>query len=136
MSNQNEAITRFLTEWTDAELKGDAAALGRLLTDDFVGVGPLGFMLPKQAWLGRYMSGDFKYTAFRLDEVQTRLYGDAALVTAHQVGEATMKGNPVPFGHVRAMLALVNQSGGWRLAGIQMSFIAGTPGAPPVPEMP
>jgi hypothetical protein len=34
---------------------------------------------------------------------------------------------------VRATLTLVAESGSWRLAGIHMSFIAGTPGAPPLP---
>jgi hypothetical protein len=34
---------------------------------------------------------------------------------------------------VRAALTLVAENGTWRLAGIHMSFIAGTPGAPPLP---
>jgi hypothetical protein len=30
-------------------------------------------------------------------------------------------------------MTLVVEGGSWRLAGIHMSFIAGTPGAPPLP---
>ena len=131
MTTRNDAITTFLSAWSDAELKGDMTWLGSALTDDFVGIGPLGFMLAKQAWVGRHATGDLTYTAFGLEEVQTRVHGDAALVTAHQVADTTYQGNPVP-GHMRATLALVNQSGDWKLAGIHMSFIAGTPGAPPI----
>jgi len=49
----------------------------------------------------------------------------------HQKG--SMGSNPLPFAAVRATLVLLNQSGARRLAGVHYSFIAGTPGAPPVP---
>ena len=127
-------IDSFLSEWSTAERNGDAAALEALLTDDFLGVGPLGFTLPKPAWLTRHQQG-LAYETFGLEEVQTRVHGDTALVTARQTARGTYRGNPTPEA-VRATLALVNEGGRWRMAGIHMSFIAGTPGAPPVPGAP
>ena len=50
-------LTSFLTTWSDAERDGDAATTARLLMDDFVGIGPVGFQLPKEAWLQRKTSG-------------------------------------------------------------------------------
>jgi len=74
---------------------------------------------------------DLTYESFRLDEVRVRVYGDSAVVIAHQVSKGAYQGNPVP-GHLRVTLVLVKPSGAWRLANAPMSFIAGTPGAPTI----
>jgi ketosteroid isomerase-like protein len=134
MSSENE-ITQFLSEWSAAEDSGDSAALDRQLTDDFTAVGPLGFMLSKRDWLARFEGGALRYEDFHLEEVRVRQYGDAAVVTAHQSAKASYQGQQVP-GHVRDTLVLVDTPQGWRLASIHMSFIAGTPGAPPIPGQP
>jgi ketosteroid isomerase-like protein len=125
-------VTEFLQRWTEAERTSDVAVLDHTLTDDFVGVGPLGFMLPKPAWLARHQPGELHYETFELDEVEVRTFGKVALVTARQTGMGDYHGAPIPEA-VRATLVLVDDGGEWRLAGIHMSFIAGTLGAPPLP---
>ena len=125
-------VDTFLSEWSNAERNGDGTALDALLTDDFLGVGPLGFVLPKSIWVQRFDQFGLAYETFELDELQTRVHGDAALVTARQTARGTAGGQPVPEA-VRATLTLVVEGGSWQLAGIHMSFIAGTPGAPPLP---
>jgi ketosteroid isomerase-like protein len=128
-------IDEFLTDWMDAERSGDTSSLERLLTDDFLGVGPLGFVLPKDAWLARF-AGGLAYKSFELEEIQSRLHGDAAVITARQVGPGTLQGSPLPFAAVRATITAIRSPERWLMAGIHMSFIAGTPGAPAVPSMP
>ena len=126
-------ITDLLSKWAAAEQSGDQAAIGAFLTDDFVGVGPLGFLLPRDAWLGRHASGDLTYTAFAMEEPQIRLYGeDAAVVIAHHIGQGAYRGHPIPE-ETRASLTLTRQDSGWLISGIHLSFMAGTPGAPPIP---
>ena len=127
-----QAIEEFLTEWADAEQAGDTGKLERLLTDGFTAVGPLGFILPKEAWLARHRSGDLVYEAFSVDEVQSRPLGEAAVIIARNNTSGSHQGHPIPQA-VRATLILVTGNGSWRLAAIHMSFIAGTPGAPPIP---
>ena len=129
-----DSITSFLADWAAAEHAGDTGALDALLTDDFVGIGPLGFSLPKPQWLARH-GQSLHYEAFDVDETQVRTYGDVAVVTARDTQRGTAFGNPIPEA-LRATHVLVRRGDGWRLALIQMSFIAGTPGAPPIPGRP
>jgi hypothetical protein len=58
--------------YAEAALRGDVAGLGTLLGDDFVCVGPLGFVLDKQQYLGSRRSGDLKHTAFEWSETRVR----------------------------------------------------------------
>ena len=127
-----EQIDAFLTAWTVAEQAGDTLALEQLLTADFYGVGPLGFILPRAAWLARHSQGDLAYAAFSLEEGQTRVLGPVAVVTARNNTRGTYRGHPIPEAG-RATLILTRDAGSWKLAVIHMSFIAGTLGAPPLP---
>jgi ketosteroid isomerase-like protein len=121
-------LTTFLTAWVDAERAGDATTTERLLTDDFVGIGPIGFQLPKQAWLLRQTGGDLHYDALSLDEVTTRQYGGCAITTARWNARGTAQGHPLPE-TTRATLVTVKDAGEWRLATIHISFIADPSGA-------
>jgi len=121
--------------WVATEASGDAAAIDKLLTDDFTGVGPLGFVLTRDEWLDRHASGALRYSALRLAEPWVRADGDHAIVVALQVGEATYRGHPAP-GVLRATIVLRGTPDGWRVAHVHTSFVAGTPGAPPVPGRP
>ena len=122
----------FLSAWAEAERTRDVGALDRMLTDDFIGVGPLGFSLPKEAWLARHAGDALRYETFDLDDVQMRPYGESAVVIATQDAVGTHAGNAVPQ-VLRDTLVLVRDGEDWRLASIHMSFVAGTPGAPPIP---
>ena len=110
-----------------AELKGDVVFLERVLTADFAGIGPRGFVLNKEAWLGRHRSGDLKYESIERDEVGLRTYTDAAILTAREVSKTFYKGQEVPVGAHRATYTFVRRSGSWRLAGVQFSPISGAP---------
>jgi ketosteroid isomerase-like protein len=126
-----QTIESFLDDWTSAERAGDTSALAGLLADDFTGVGPLGFVLPKAGWLGRHQQGALNYEAFDFDEAMPRVHGHAAVITGRNVVRGAYQGNPVPEA-ARATLFLVGDADRWKLAAIHMSFIAGT-GAPPMP---
>jgi hypothetical protein len=124
---------QFLTEWAAAERAGDTGALDMLLAGGFSAVGPLGFILPKQAWLARHRSRDLTYQGFSLDEVQDYPIGqDAVVVIARNNTRGSYQGHPIPEA-TRATLVLASHGGRWQLAAIHMSFIAGTAGAPPIP---
>jgi ketosteroid isomerase-like protein len=121
-----QEVLRLADTWAAAELRGDTAFLEDRLSDDFIGIGPLGFLLSKQEWLARHQTGDLKYESFGLDEVKVRVYGDAAILTGRQAQNAAYRGNPVP-GQFRITLVFIQQQGQWRLANLQLSAIGQPP---------
>jgi hypothetical protein len=110
-----------------AELRADVPYLDRVLTADFVGIGPRGFVLNKEAWLGRHRSGDLKYESIERDEMALRTYTDAAILTTLEIGRTIYKGQELPVGALRATYTFVRRGGNWRLAGVQFSPILGAP---------
>ena len=105
----------FFREWAAAEERGDADFLGRALTDEFVGVGPLGFVLTKEQWLARF-AGGLSCESFALEETEVRLYERVAVVTDRQKQSGSFQSNDV-VGEFRATLVLVEGDGRWLLAG-------------------
>jgi ketosteroid isomerase-like protein len=107
-------------QWVAAELRGDTAFLDRTLVDDFIGVGPLGFLLSKQDWLQRYRSGDFVYQTLALEDMQVRDYGQAAVLIGTQAQHATYR-DQVMQGRFRITLVWVRQAERWLLVGCHLS---------------
>ena len=97
-----EATEEFLSEWAAAEGAGDATTLETVLADGFTAVGPLGFILPRPAWLARHRSGDLTYQDFSLEDIQVRPVGpDVALVTARNNTRGQLSGPSDPRSHPR-----------------------------------
>src|SRR5438105_1052279 len=111
-NNTQQELKGLSDDWAVAELRGDTAFLERTLADDFVGVGPRGFLLTKEDWLQRITSSALKYEQFDWDETQVRSYGDAAIVIGRQTQKAKYQGHPVE-GEFRTTLVFVRQQGRW-----------------------
>jgi ketosteroid isomerase-like protein len=105
-------------------MRGDVSTLERVLADDFVGVGPRGFMLNKEEWIQRYKSGELKHQSFKFDDVKTRLYTDAAVLVGLERAKGTYQGHELQ-GDLRATLVMTKQQERWRIVGIHLSPIAG-----------
>jgi ketosteroid isomerase-like protein len=119
-------LTTFEKEWSDAEVRGDRDALQAILTDDFVGIGPRGFVLTKAEWLDRHASGDLKYTSITVDEIEVHPYGDAALVTSVQSQQGAYQSHDIA-GSFRASQMVVRDGNRWRVASLQLSPMMGVP---------
>lgn len=121
-----QAVSELANAWATAELRGDVSFLKQTLTDDFVGVGMLGFLLTKQQWLARHRSGEMRNSVYTLDETQARVYDTTVIVIGRLTQEATYQGNPTNA-QLRAMLISVRQDGQWRLASLQVTPIGQPP---------
>jgi ketosteroid isomerase-like protein len=115
--------------WAAAEQGNDAEALDELLADDFVGVGPLGFVLDRDQWLGRFGNG-LENRAFAVEDAQVRDYGAAAVVVGVLAQETSFQGGD-NSGRFRLSLVAVRPSDRWLLANAHIGMLQGPGGPPP-----
>ena len=116
MSEQE--VSDLVKRYATAELNGDADAYDDLVTDDFHGVGPVGFVLNKQQWVGRL--ANVKNDAFEVKDATVRTYGDSAVVVGVQDQKTTVMGRDTS-GQFRLTLVAVKQDGRWAIANAQLS---------------
>ncbi|MFG1959460.1 DUF4440 domain-containing protein [Nonomuraea sp. NPDC049028] len=120
-TTEKETVLGLQRQFDAAELAADAGRLRELLADDFQSIGPKGYVLDKEQWIGRH--AQFQYHALDTSQIDIRMYGDAAIVRNVQSNQATSHGRAVAL-RVRVSQTWVRQKGSWRLAGIQFSPMA------------
>jgi ketosteroid isomerase-like protein len=124
----HEQILALGRRWADAERQGDIVALDALLADDFVAVGPRGFVLNRQQWLDRYRSGNLKNEVFSWQDIAVRDYGEVAIAVGVQAQQASFQGHDAS-GRFRLTQIAVRQAQRWLIAGLHLS--GPIPDAPP-----
>jgi ketosteroid isomerase-like protein len=127
--NDDVAIEELGKRWVAAELAQDLTTMDGLAHNDFLLVGPLGFILNKAQWLERYSSGAFVTTALDWRDTHVRVFGDCAVVIGVHDQEAAYRGQP-NNGQFRSTHILAREDGAWRLVGMHLSPIATPPTAP------
>jgi uncharacterized protein (TIGR02246 family) len=111
-------VQDLVSSWAKAEEANDPAALDGLLAADFVGVGPLGFVLGRDQWLSRFGNG-LDNRAFAVEDAQVRDYATAAVIVAVLAQETSFRGGD-NSGRFRLTLVAVRPDGSWRLAGVHI----------------
>jgi ketosteroid isomerase-like protein len=66
----------------DAAIQRDAAFSQRMLSDDYLGVGPLGQFVTKADTIAARQHSQVKFDSIRISEMKIRVFGDTAVVTA------------------------------------------------------
>ena len=139
MIDQNAHATNQVLElgrqWANAERAGDADALEQLLADDFLLVGPLGFMLDKTQYLGSRRSGDLTHQSLVWEDVRVRAYGDAAVAVGSQTQRSTFQGRDAS-GRFRVTQVAVRYGDRWTIVGLHYSPIAQPPESTARPSNP
>ena len=109
-----QAIRQLDKERIQAQIGADAAALDRIYADDFIGVGPSGTVRSKPQVIADFTSGDLKFQSITTDEVQVRVYDNAAVETGLSTMVGQEKGKAVPR-DTRFTRVWIMQQGRWRL---------------------
>lgn len=109
-------INELIDKWAAAELAGDTAAYDDLLSPDFRGVGPVGFVLNRAQWASRFGRGLVNHE-FRVEDRQVREFGDTAVVTAVQTQRTTVGPGQQNDGSFRIVVVVVQD----KIAHVQFS---------------
>lgn len=121
-------VGSLVDRWAAAELAGDAYSVTALLTDDFAGIGPVGFVLTGEQWAARH-HGDVDNREFRVTETNVRTYGDTAVVIATLKQETTARGRDTSASFRIGVVARHEKD--WRIAHLQFSGPLIDPGQVP-----
>jgi ketosteroid isomerase-like protein len=113
------AVEVLVRRWEAAEATGDDAATAELVTDDFLAVGPVGFVLDATAWRARHAQG-LEMESLRLEVGPVREHGDTALVVGVQDQRARYREHRAD-GRFRFTLVLRREGADWRVGGLHLS---------------
>ncbi|MFC5142619.1 nuclear transport factor 2 family protein [Actinomycetospora rhizophila] len=112
-------VHELVERYTAAEAAQDAATLADLATEDLRLVGPLGFVLDREAWLRRFADG-LSYAELAIDDVDVREHGDQAVAIATQTQSASYQGHTMA-GRFRVTFVAGREDAGWRLRSAHLS---------------
>jgi uncharacterized protein (TIGR02246 family) len=121
-------VQELVKSWAEAEQGNDATALDGLLADDFVGVGPAGFVLGRDQWLARFGNG-LENRAFAVEDAQVRDYGTAAVVVGVLAQETSFQGRD-NSGRFRLTLVAARPGDRWLLANAHIGMLQAPAGPP------
>jgi ketosteroid isomerase-like protein len=121
-----QTLVQFGHEWVAAELASDAGRLANVLTDDFLCVGPFGFVINKEQYLHGRRNGDLKHTAFDWSDVQLRVHDDTAIAVGTQTQTSTFQDRDAS-GTFRATQVLFHNGDGWKIGSLHLCAIAQPP---------
>jgi hypothetical protein len=125
-----ETIEALLCAWSQAEARGDTAALEPLLDAGFRGDGPMGFVLDKERWLDRYRLGELTTTAFAWVPTGVRMIYHTAVVTGIQSQVARYRGQDCS-GAFPCSLVAIWRDGRWTIVNLQIGHLVDVPCARP-----
>jgi hypothetical protein len=101
----------------------DTAALKLLVDPDCRIVGPKGFMIDPDEWIGVHTSGVFEQVSLELLQSEVVAHGETAVRTEIQRSECRFHGETIK-GLFRVMSIWLARDGDWRLAGVQYTALA------------
>ena len=109
-----QVIRKLDNERIQAQIHADAAALKRIYADDFIGVGPSGTVRTKPQVISDFTSGELRFQSITTDDVQVRVYGNAAVETGRSIMNGQDNGKAVPR-DTRFTRVWIQQQGRWQL---------------------
>jgi ketosteroid isomerase-like protein len=116
-------IEQLEENWRTAMVKGDSAALDKLLADDYAGITAKGAIQTKDQAIQNLKTGAIQLTALEISDRKIRVYGTTAVVTS--IAELTgSKSDQEITGRYRYTRVYVrNPQGQWKIVSFEASRI-------------
>ena len=118
-SQEEQALTKIQHEWAEARIKGDSSYTRSIEADDCTIVWPDGSIVNKRADLQTIT--DIKFSEFKIQNLQVRLYGDTGIV----VGEGAIKAHKGKQDLIGGKFVwtdtFVKQGGQWKVVASQIT---------------
>lgn len=114
-----EAVSAADKAWAAATVKGDAAALNRLLADDLNYIHSTGVIDTKAMFIDKLKTGKQKYFKLEHEGMEVRLYGPTAVLTATARVDSSTNGVNNPPNHLRFIHVWYHSKGAWQLVAHQ-----------------
>ena len=119
-----EELLKLEKEFARAVTQNDAEAIGRYMADDWTIIGPDGSVGDKATFLGLVKAGTLTHDVMESEDLQVRVYGDTAVVTARGVSGGKYQGQA--FREVeRWSCVFLTQVGKWRCVLTHLSRLSG-----------
>jgi len=115
-------ITSLNQQLNDAAVKGDLTFFGKTMAPGYVGVAPNGMILDKSVIAAHYQSGSLHYEVLADSEIDIRVHGDCAVLTAL----ASVKGHDGETdltGTYRIMRVFLRHDGDWQIVAFQATAV-------------
>jgi ketosteroid isomerase-like protein len=119
-----QEVRQATQEYDRAYQQQDAAALDRILADDYRLVEYRGNILSKAEMLAQAKAGTVKVETGHSEAVQVRVYGDVTLATGRFIEKSTKDGQPYIAGTMQFTTMFLKQNGHWRVLADQVTLIA------------
>ena len=109
-----DQVKRAENDFVDAMVRGNADKLGRVMADECTVVDKWGDTRTKTQLVSAFATGESKVSAWRVSNLNVRLYKTAAVVTGEVAEEGTDRGRDLN-GHSRFTHVLIKRKGHWLL---------------------
>ena len=113
-----QAVLKLETEWVDALVKADAAALEKLYSEHLTYTHSSGSTDTKTEYITNLKAGKTKYESLVREDVKVRVFGNTALHTSKTNIKLISNGQPSAFA-VKMLHVWVKEGSNWRMVAHQ-----------------
>jgi ketosteroid isomerase-like protein len=117
-----QAITKLENDWAEALLKGDQAAIDRIVAPEWTLVGPDGKVQSKAQADSDLKAGTVKFESFKLNDLKVSVFKNTAVAQGLETEKSSYKGKDTS-GQYRFTDVFIKRDGRWQAVATQITRV-------------